>query len=174
MLQSLLLLLFIVVIVLLSPYAYNASHSSSPKIIQGKGFGNNGLRFESFASCSNGVQFFHQMDISFYSLVTSNHNKNPIIGIWAIQFKSNNTNQDLIKAGYIVNSTYHSDVYNLIGKEVIDSVCGSPGNIITIMGECKRNTPIQYSTDNGERVGSITPPKGLKVFHLHASEINCI
>lgn len=156
----------------------NAVYSMKDGVISGTGFGNNGERFGSFISCSvsNTLHYFKGSNIHFKSPLNDNlegKDSDKFLGTWVINFKTDYSQSPVKIGGLITESNVDHNVYSLIGEETFDNICNSIGNTITLTGECGENTRIAFSDSNKEKVGSIIPPYGDKMYQLFGSEVDC-
>jgi hypothetical protein len=157
----------------------NIVYSINQGIISGTGYGNSGERFGSFISCSetDEVHYFKGSTIHFKTSLSDNSavgkNSGPSSGSWVIEFVSENSQAPIMIGGQIIESNLDYNAYSLLGEQTFDNVCNNIGNTITLTGECGENTRIWFLDSNYEKVGSITPPSGDKVYHLFGSEVDC-
>lgn len=172
---------FIVFFVISFALFNNSNPVSSIKegIVTGTGYGNNGERFGSFITCSgsNSLHYFKGSNIDFKTSLNDNslgnEKSDTSIGSWVINFITDDSQSPAKIAGLIIESNVDHNGYRLLGKETFDNVCNNIGNIITLTGECGENKRITFSDSNYERVGSIIPPHGDKIYHLFGSKVSC-
>lgn len=167
---------------LVSIFLFNrvdAVYSINEGNISGTGYGNNGERYGSFRICSGSdtLHYFKGSNIYFHTSSNDDSAGGKIsevsLGSWVIDFLTEHP-QGLVRVGgQIVQSSLNQDTYRLLGKETFDDVCNNIENIITLTGECGENTKISFFESNNEKVGSIAPPYGYKVYYLFGSEVNC-
>lgn len=149
-------------------------NNSFASYISGIGFGNSGLRFTSFATCDDKIHFFKDSEISFKASSNNNlNNKNQVNGTWEIKFNQFNQNIPKVKSGNIINSTIYNNLFLIIGKESIDSICNNNNNLIMITGQCGKNNPIYIFSNDNEKLGSLSAPKGDKIYYLFGDQIIC-
>lgn len=156
-----------------------AGYSINDGVISGTGFGNNGERFGSFMICSdsNTLHYFKGLNIYFKTIFNDNSfsgKKSDIpLGSWVINFVTADSQYPVKIEGLITGSNVDHNSYRILGEETFDNVCNSIGNTITLTGECGQNTRITFSDSNNEKVGSLIPPYGDRIYQLFGSEVNC-
>jgi hypothetical protein len=145
--------------------------------IQGEGFGNNGLRFNSFVDCSNQQhKFFDGGSHTNFTVDLSNTTMSKSgIGTWIIEYKTGGLSHLnlLSKAGFFTNEKINGSHYSLTGLETVDTVCGGAPTSIMLTGECGENKAVNYQFANGEKTGSTVPPFGGQVYFLFGSDVRC-
>ena len=157
----------------------NTVYSINQGIVSGTGYGNNGERFGSFISCSETdvVHYFKGSTIHFETSLSDDSavgkNSGTSLGSWVIDFIAEDSQSPMRIGGQIIESNLDHNTYKLLGEQTFDNVCNNIGNDITLTGACGENTGIWFSDSNNEKVGSVTPPDGDKVYHLFGSEVKC-
>lgn len=156
----------------------NTVYSIKDEIFSGTGYGNNGERFGSFMTCSgsNSFHYFEGSNIYFKTQMNDNaaggNKSGPSIGSWIINFIADNSQSAVKIGGLITEANIDHNMYSLFGEETFDNVCNNVGNTITLTGECGENKKITFS-DSNEKIGSIVPPDGVKLYELFGSVIDC-
>lgn len=162
----------IISILLILPSLFPVYYSNG-SLINGTGFGNSGLRFTSFAQCDGKYNFFKDSEIIFKTTDNNDSKKNITHGDWEIKFNQYYANISKMKAGNIINFKIDKNYFFIVGKETLDNICKNNNSIIIITGQCGKNNPIYFMSNDNERVGSIIPPRGDKMYHLFGDQIIC-
>lgn len=161
--------------------------NSNPDVlkINGESYGSNGARFTTFAECfsehnNSTTKFFSGgSNLTISATLQKNHSSSEFHadGFWQLNLYS--YGEVLVKNGTFYSGKIlpeskgdHID-FLLYGIKYTDRVCGDEPRFITIKATCSEFSPLYYTEKDGDRIGSETPLKYEKIYHLFTHMIEC-
>jgi hypothetical protein len=159
--------------------------------ISGESYGNSGGRFASFVECfsenSYSTKYFSggselTMSVTLRDNQLTENQSSAVSmasGFWQLNLRTYGESSVIVKNGtfYSGQVTYQDKgdpiAFILHGVESTDTVCGGEPIPIIIKGSCSTPSPFYYTEEDGDKIGSATPPNGHKIYYLFTRSIGC-
>ena len=155
--------------------------------INGVSYGNSGLRFMTFAECLSNHNYLTKYfsggsDLTISATLSNSHSasESEAIGSWQLNLHKYGESSEVIKNGTFYSGTiihkYNGDPVGFVlhGVELTDTACGGAPKHVTITGSCSVLTPLHYTEEDGDKIGSLTASNAYKIFYLITYRMACM
>jgi hypothetical protein len=152
--------------------------------MHGEGFGNNGVRFQSFVGCGDDHKRFAGGAHLEFKVISNRSDQDrifsPFSGAYKIELWESGKSFPLIKSGDIVLGIVdNSSSFLLVGREKYDTVCETKImndlqlETIILTGTCGEANNLSYLSMDDVTIGSISPPQYARTPSFPSSNVWC-